>query len=60
MGNLGAASEPASQVKEFDAVLAREVLGIWEKRGEDFKNANSISYPDFFDNVIIDKEVPVD
>jgi hypothetical protein len=42
------------QVKAFNSASAKKVFDIWNKREQDYKDADSISYPDLFKDVIID------
>lgn len=42
------------QVKEFDSSAAVNVFNIWQAREQDYRNADSISYPDLFQDVAID------
>jgi uncharacterized protein YabE (DUF348 family) len=41
-------------VKGFNSVSVKNVFDIWKQRDQDFKDADSISYPDLFKNVVID------
>jgi hypothetical protein len=40
--------------KEFNDASVKNVFDIWKKREQDFKDADSISYPDLFEEIVID------
>jgi hypothetical protein len=44
----------ALQVKAFNSAFAKKVFDIWNKREQDYKDADSISYPNLFKDIIID------
>ncbi|MCX6758390.1 MAG: hypothetical protein NTX14_01650 [Candidatus Nealsonbacteria bacterium] len=54
VGIGGSEGESVSLVKGFNSVSVKNVFDIWKQREQDFKDADSISYPDLFKNVVID------
>ena len=50
----GADEGSALQVKAFNSASAEKVFDIWKKKEQDYKDADSISYPDLFKDIVID------
>lgn len=50
----GVDEESALRVKAFNGASAKKVFDIWKKKEQDYKDADSISYPDLFKDIVID------